>query len=64
MVDCSAPSVRSALDSSPHARTRVRGAPVQEELTGSGVPAPFAAMGLTYDDVLLGCTAMLDALAR
>ena len=26
---------------------------MQEELTGSGVPAPFAAMGLTYDDVLL-----------
>ncbi|MDO5676087.1 MAG: IMP dehydrogenase [Propionibacteriaceae bacterium] len=24
-----------------------------DELTGSGVPAPFAALGLTYDDVLL-----------
>ncbi|WP_297107537.1 IMP dehydrogenase [Tessaracoccus sp.] len=26
---------------------------MQDELTGSGVPAPFAALGLTYDDVLL-----------
>ncbi|MFT3887429.1 MAG: IMP dehydrogenase [Arachnia sp.] len=26
---------------------------MQEELTGSGVPGPFAALGLTYDDVLL-----------
>jgi len=26
---------------------------VQDELTGSGVPAPFAALGLTFDDVLL-----------
>ncbi len=26
---------------------------MQEELTGAGVPAPFAAMGLTFDDVLL-----------
>lgn len=26
---------------------------VFEELTGAGVPAPFAALGLTYDDVLL-----------
>ena len=24
-----------------------------EELTGSGVPAPFAPLGLTFDDVLL-----------
>ncbi len=26
---------------------------MQDELTGSGVPAPFAALGLTFDDVLL-----------
>lgn len=26
---------------------------MSEELTGSGVPAPFATLGLTYDDVLL-----------
>ena len=26
---------------------------MQDELTGSGVPGPFAVLGLTYDDVLL-----------
>ena len=26
---------------------------MQDELTGAGVPAPFATLGLTFDDVLL-----------